>query len=198
MKSNVFKKVLSIVIIGLVLAITITTVVLALIPKRLYNPIADSYVYVRIYQKDNETYNFYNKVGGSDEQKQICTSIDENLKKSLKDNVLSSIFQGTGKYDESIVVSKVSSVESSIAKGKTCLIFGWLEKQKLTIKGEEYVPSNSNDVVTYTELAMPIENDNDFQERVVYVLNSDGGSTYQIKFLAHQSDLYSYINGLSW
>ncbi len=197
MKSNVFKKVLSIVIISLVLAITITTVVLALIPKKLYNPIADSYRYITIYQKDNDTYNLYD-TNGTDEQKQVCSAIAENMKKSLKDNVLSSIFQGTGKYDESIVVSKVSSVESSIAKGKTCLIFGWLEKQKLTIKGEEYTPSNSNDVVTYTQLVMPVENDNDFQERIVYVLNSDGSSTYQIKFLAHQSDLYSYINGLSW
>lgn len=197
MKSNVFKKVLSIVIISLVLAITITTVVLALIPKRLYNPIADSYRYVRIYQKDNEQNNVFNKVDGSDEQKQVCTSIDENLKKSLKDNVLSSIFQGTGKYDESIVVSKTSSVETTI-KGSTCLIFGWLEEQTLTINGEAYKTSSTDETVTYTELAMPIENDNDFQERVVYVLNSDGGSTYQIKFLAHQSDLYSYINGLSW
>ena len=138
MNSNKAKKIVSIVIISVVLAITILTVVLALIPKKLYNPIANGYDYITVYKKDASVNNYADE--DSDEQKAIIDNIAKYLEKSTKDNVLSSIFQGTGK----------------------------------------------------------VANDRDFQERTVYVVDGEGNSDYQIKFIAHQSDLYTYIESLQW
>ncbi len=199
MNSNKAKKIVSIVIISVVLAITILTVVLALIPKRLYNPIANGYDYITVYKKDASVNNYADE--DSDEQKAIIDNIAKYLEKSTKDNVLSSIFQGTGKFEYRIVVAKTSNVETSIAKNSTCLIFGYIDEQKLMFDGKEYKNSQATDptkTITFQKLVMPVANDRDFQERTVYVVDGDGNSDYQIKFIAHQSDLYTYIESLQW
>lgn len=199
MNSNKAKKFVSIVIISVVLAITILTVVLALIPKRLYNPIANGYDYITVYKKDASVNNYTDE--DSDEQKAIIDNIAKYLEKSTKDNVLSSIFQGTGKFEYRIVVAKTSNVETSIAKNSTCLIFGYIDEQKLMFDGKEYKNSQATDptkTITFQKLVMPVANDRDFQERTVYVVDGEGNSDYQIKFIAHQSDLYTYIESLQW
>ncbi len=199
MNSNKAKKIVSIVIISVVLAITILTVVLALIPKKLYNPIASGYDYITVYKKDASVNNYADE--DSDEQKAIIDNIAKYLEKSTKDNVLSSIFQGTGKFEYRIVVAKTSNVETSIAKNSTCLIFGYIDEQKLMFDGKEYKNSQATDptkTITFQKLVMPVANDRDFQERTVYVVDGEGNSDYQIKFIAHQSDLYTYIESLQW
>lgn len=199
MNSNKAKKIVSIVIISVVLAITILTVVLALIPKRLYNPIANGYDYITVYKKDASVNNYTDE--DSDEQKAIIDNIAKYLEKSTKDNVLSSIFQGTGKFEYRIVVAKTSNVETSIAKNSTCLIFGYIDEQKLMFDGKEYKNPQATDptkTITFQKLVMPVANDSDFQERTVYVVDGEGNSDYQIKFIAHQSDLYTYIESLQW
>lgn len=199
MNSNKAKKIVSIVIISVVLAITILTVVLALIPKRLYNPIANGYDYITVYKKDASVNNYADE--DSDEQKAIIDNIAKYLEKSTKDNVLSSIFQGTGKFEYRIVVAKTSNVETPIAKNSTCLIFGYIDEQKLMFDGKEYKNSQATDptkTITFQKLVMPVANDRDFQERTVYVVDGEGNSDYQIKFIAHQSDLYTYIESLQW
>lgn len=199
MNSNKAKKIVSIVIISVVLAITILTVVLALIPKKLYNPIANGYDYITVYKKDASVNNYTDE--DSDEQKAIIDNIAKYLEKSTKDNVLSSIFQGTGKFEYRIVVAKTSNVETSIAKNSTCLIFGYIDEQKLMFNGKEYKNAQATDptkTITFQKLVMPVANDSDFQERTVYVVDGEGNSDYQIKFIAHQSDLYTYIESLQW
>lgn len=199
MNSNKAKKIVSIVIISVVLAITILTVVLALIPKRLYNPIANGYDYITVYKKDASVNNYTDE--DSDEQKAIIDNIAKYLEKSTKDNVLSSIFQGTGKFEYRIVVAPTSNVETSIAKNSTCLIFGYIDEQKLMFDGKEYKNPQATDptkTITFQKLVMPVANDRDFQERTVYVVDGEGNSDYQIKFIAHQSDLYTYIESLQW
>lgn len=199
MNSNKAKKIVSIVIISVVLAITILTVVLALIPKRLYNPIANGYDYITVYKKDASVNNYTDE--DSDEQKAIIDNIAKYLEKSTKDNVLSSIFQGTGKFEYRIVVATTSNVETSIAKNSTCLIFGYIDEQKLMFDGKEYKNPQATDptkTITFQKLVMPVANDRDFQERTVYVVDGEGNSDYQIKFIAHQSDLYTYIESLQW
>ena len=168
MNSNKAKKIVSIVIISVVLAITILTVVLALIPKKLYNPIANGYDYITVYKKDASVNNYADE--DSDEQKAIIDNIAKYLEKSTKDNVLSSIFQGTGIFEYRIVVAKTSKVETSIAKNSTCLIFGYIDEQKLMFDGKEYKNSQATDptkTITFQKLVMPIANDRDFQERTV-------------------------------
>lgn len=198
MKSSKVKKIISIVIISLVLAITIATVVLALVPKKLYNPIASDYDYVTVYQKDSsQAYTVYPK----DNDKTKINNISKYLDKSLQDNILSSIFQGTSKFESKIVVESTTSVISNIASGSTCLVFGYVEEQTLMFNGKEYKNTNAKDPeksITFNKLVMPLSNDKDFQERVVYVMDNGSNSSYQIKFLAHQSDLYNYIESLEF
>lgn len=198
MKSSKVKKIISIVIISLVLAITVATIVLALVPKKLYNPIASDYDYVTVYQKDASQ---PNTVYPDDSDKTKINNISKYLDKSLQDNILSSIFQGISKFESKIVVESTTSVISNIASGSTCLVFGYVNDQTLMFNGKEYKNNNAKDpekTITFNKLVMPLSNDKDFQERVVYVMDNGSNSNYKIKFLAHQSDLYNYIESLEF
>ena len=203
MKSSNVKKILSIVIVSLVLAITALTIILALIPKTLYNPIADGYSYVYVHQKDDE-YNTYLANSDSQEQKDVLSKINELLEESIRDNLLSSIFQGTGSFDTRVVIEKKSSVMSDVAKasGATSLVFGYANDQEFVFKGVKYknpqAKKDPDKVVTFRKLVMPLTSTEDFQERIVYLVDVDGNCNYQIKFLAHQSDLYNYVESLQW
>lgn len=201
MNSSKVKKIISIVIISVVMAIIVATVVLALVTKTFYNPIADGYNYIAIYQKDNSTSNRYSTNDDREEQKEVTGKIAEYLEKSFKDNILSSMFQGTGSFENKVVYVS-TNIESNVLKNSTCLVFGYLDEQKLIFNGQEYKNPQATDptkTVTFNKLVMPLSNDNDFQERVVYLVDGNGNSNYQIKFLAHQSDLYTYVEeSLEW
>lgn len=215
MKSSKVKKILSITIIALVLAITVLTIVFALVPKKLYNPVTTDYTYVYVHQKDNDYGSF---MKNNDEQKKEIDKINELLSDSTKDNLLSSIFQGTSKFDYRVVVEKATV--SSITSSGTYLIFGGYtgdaeenavledgtadgsstDGKMLIFKGEKYKNAQSTTpklTIRYQKMIMPLSNDTDFQERVVYLVDKDGNSNYQIKFLAHQSDLYNYVESLT-
>jgi hypothetical protein len=96
MKTSNVKKILSIVILSLILAITITTIVLAVVPKKLYNPITDNYKAITVYKdKVSNTYNTAdtaaeikavniivktNNAEGSEEKIIFTDETDKNLK----------------------------------------------------------------------------------------------------------------------
>lgn len=196
------KKILSIVIISLILAVTILTIVLALVPKKLYNPIADGYYTVTVYKDKNS--NIYQTSGEMSEESQTFkNNLVKYLDKSVKDNMLSSIFQGTGRFEAKVVSKDEGNVMTNVANvsGATCLIFNYLDEQKLVFNGKEYKNPQATDptkTITYTKLYMPISKTEDFQEAVVYLTDKTNKSSYQIKFLAHQSEIYNYIISLNW
>lgn len=202
MDTTKVKKILSIVIISLILAVTILTIVLALVPKKLYNPISEGYSAVTVYKdKNSNTYTFTGEI--SEEQRSFRDNLDKYVKNSVKDNMLSSIFQGTGRYEAKVISREEGNVMNNVANvsGSTCLIFQYLEEQKLIFNGKEYKNPQALDpdkTITYTKLYMPISNTDDFQEAVVYLTDKTNKSSYQIKFLAHQSEIYSYLTGLTW
>ena len=74
------KKILSIVIISVIVLITALTVILAIVPKRLYNPVTEGYYRVAVY-KDGKDAGGYNLTGDmTDKEKdktgsEICTFI---------------------------------------------------------------------------------------------------------------------------
>ena len=200
MKTNNVKKILSITIISLIVAITIATVILAIIPKKLYNPIATNYSAVTVY-KDKNKNNYSEAI--SDENKAIIDKINELQAKSVKDNMLSALFQGTGSYESRVVSYNEGNVMTSIAdvSGAVCLVFQYLEEQELIWQGEKYTnpqATNPNKVVTYTKIFMPISSNESFEECTVYLADNSNKSSYQIKFLAHQSELYDYLISLEW
>ena len=45
---------------------------------------------------------------------------------------------------------------------------------------------------------MQISDNEQFEECTIYLTGSDNKSNYQVKFLAHQSDIYEYLIGLTW
>lgn len=200
MKTSNAKKIASIVIIALVLALTVTTIVLAVIPKSLYNPINSGYSTIGVY-RDNITNLYVCGEAGTEEQNRVCNELMDLHEKSLKDNVLSNIFQGTSGFDVDVVNNSYSNV-MTIAKadGVLALVFTYLDEQTLKINGEEYKDETafSSKSVKYNKMFMIINNSQSFEETVVYLTDNANKSSYQIKFLAHQSELYNYIKNLEF
>lgn len=203
MKTSNVKKILSIVILSLILAITITTIVLAVVPKKLYNPITDNYKAIIVY-KDKVSNIYHTADTAAEDDKVIVAKIKENLEMSVKDNILSSMFQGVGSFEERVIYEKTSTdCMSKVAKvsGSVCLIFDYLEEQTLELKGNVYTHpegKGENNSIVYTKIFMPLNNTEDFQECTVYLTDGDNKSNFQVKFLAHQSELYDYIVDLQW
>lgn len=202
MNTSKIKKILSIVIITLILALTVITIVLAIVPKRLYNPITNGYMSVAVYRNKKDRMYFATDDANA-EDKVFNTKLSKLLSDSVKDNVLSSIFQGTGKFKSEVLPGDEGNVMTNVAKVSDgmCLVFMYEEEQTLMFNGKIYknpqaTGKDKDKPVTYTQIFMPIANDQDFQERTVYLADSSNKSAYQIKFLAHQSDIYQLINNL--
>ena len=196
------KKILSIVIISVIVLITALTVILAIVPKRLYNPVTEGYYRVAVY-KDGKDAGGYNLTGDmTDKEKDFKKKLARYLDESFKDNCLSAVFQGTGRNESKVISKNEENIVSNIAKasGAVVLRFEYSEAQKLIFNGKEYKNSQASDptkTITFTRIYMPLSNDGDFQERIVYLTSGTSTtSSYQIKFLAHQGDLYNYISSL--
>lgn len=200
MNTSKIKKILSIVIITLILALTVTTIVLAIVPKRLYNPVTNGYMSVAVYRNKKDRM-YFATADANAEDKEFNTKLSKLLSDSVKDNVLSSIFQGTGKFKSEVTARDEGNVMTNVAKVSDgmCLVFMYDKEQTLMFNGKVYKNPQAigkDNPVTYTKIFMPIANDQDFQERTVYLADSSNKSAYQIKFLAHQSDIYDLINNL--
>lgn len=214
MKSNLVKKIVSSAIIAIILAIVTTTIVLALVQKTLYNPINYTY-YDKDLKKDvnyGDTYysltlckdkfaNMYLK-DGSDEQKEVINKIAELQKDSTKASILSHMLQGSS-FESEVKVSDAGNVMTKIAKaeGEVCLIYDFIDEQKLYFDGEVYKNSQAKDPdapVTFRKIFIPISNTEEFETCTAYLTGSDNISSYQITFLAHQSEIYQYMISLTW
>ena len=203
MKSSNVKKVLSIVILCLVVAVTLATIILAVIPKKLYNPVTEGYYTVNVY-KDKKN-NLYLATDTADqEDKDFIEKLNKLQQKSVQDNILSALFQGTGKFEERVVyestatdaMSKVANVEDQV-----CLIFNYLDEQTLMMNGKACTHASAtgkDNTIVYTKMFMQISDNEQFEECTIYLTGSDNKSNYQVKFLAHQSDIYEYLIGLTW
>lgn len=209
MKSNTLKKVLSIIIISIILAVVVTTLVLAFVQKSLYNPIVDlgkdidKYYSVTIY-KDGVSNRYNNNDVASEEDKEIVAKLDELMKDSTKASILSLMFQGTSSYEVKPVVHNAGDVMKDIAsaKGQVCLVYDFLDEEPtLMWDGEPYTNKQAKDPnapITFRKLFIPISNTEEFTECTAYLADKDNKSSYQIKFLAHQSAVYQYMIGIEF
>ena len=204
MKTSNVKKVLSIVILCIIVAITVATVVLAVVPKELYNPVNDGYGAITVY-KDKVPNTYINVENNSEQDREVISNIEALHEGSVKDNILSTIFQGTGSFEESVVYEKTATdCMSKVAKvaDKICLIFNYLdEKQTLVIDGKEYThpeATGEGQTIVYNKIFMQVSNNEDFQPCTIYLADSSNKSNFKVTFLAHQSELYEYLVGLNW
>lgn len=209
MKSNTLKKVLSIVIIAIILAVATTTCVLAFVQKALYNPITDINDTIGDYYaitlcKDGVTNLYLNNESASEEQKEVVNKIQELSEKSTKASILSLMFQGTGSFEPTIKAVDSGDVMTSIAKasGQVCLVYDFLdEEQTLMWNDKVYTnpqATNPNAPITFRKLFIPIANNEEFTVCTAYLADSKNKSAYQIEFLAHQSEIYEYMVSLKW
>lgn len=198
MKTNNVKKILSIVIISVVLALVAVTVILAVIPKTLYNPLNTEFQSVVIYRDKSE--DVYIK-DYSDKDREAFAKILELHEKSLKASVLSNMFQGTGSYDVNVVTKGQTDVKNNvILKDDVYAIeFRYLTAQTLKINGEEWKDEKtfSSKTVSYDKMYLIVTNNDSYEECTIYLTNEKDDSSYQVKFLAHQEELYDYIKNLS-
>ena len=152
MKKDLVKKIVSISVVSLVLALVVATIVLALVPKKLVNPVTDGYASVTVY-KDNlgKQYfkDFYPSATATEAEKKynaVYGEIADLHEKSLKDNLLSAMFQGLGKFGVEVVASLNSNVVKNVAEAEgNCLVFTYIgeDKQVLKINGEVYYDETS-------------------------------------------------------
>lgn len=199
MKSSNVKKVLSIVILCVVVAITVATVVLAIIPKKLYNPIPDNYYTVALW-RDKKDRMFYADDNASEEDKEFMKDFEKLHAGTVRDNLLSTIFQTTGnKFEDRIVYqSKAENAMDTYANvsGSVCLVFHFVDEQYLQWNGKDATHAEStreDRKIAYTKMYLPVKDTDEFAETTVYLTGSDNKTNYSIKFLAHQGDLYDYL-----
>lgn len=188
MKTGNLKKILSIVIISIVLALTIATIILAVVPKTVYDPLNRDFSTMSIWRAGiNNTY--IKGELGSDEQNEVINDILELHEKSLKDNVLSSMFQGTGKYTIKIEDYGYSDVRTTAKTTDVISIaFSYKTEQRQTFTDEE-----GKVTIKYTRAVMVLNKSESFEECTIYFCDDDYESSQQVTFIAHQSELWDYI-----
>lgn len=191
------KKVISIISIALVALVVGATITLACVKTRTFDAIDalgdyDKIQSVTIY-KNGAEYNTLTSYSNKDEISKIVSL----HKDSLKDNVLSALFQGATGFDESMDTLSTSKSLSDIYAENICISFKFSEKQ--TLKWENKNVLNSKEkTVEYDKIIMQLNNSKNFADVTVYVLNDSTSSLYRVNTLAHQADLYDYINNMEY
>lgn len=207
MKKNLVKKVASIVIVALVCALVLVTIVLALVPKKLENVIPAGYNSITIYSGDaSQTYNVeYDETNPSNSE--VASKVLTLHQDSLKDSILSAIFQGVGSFDVSVVNKNVdNALTTAKDESEYVLTFNYGSTQTLKIGGKEYKHKAdlSGDVVQFDKIIMPLGSKDSFEECTLYLVQKGTTSSttykskYRVKYLAHHSDLVKYIDSLEF
>ena len=204
MRTNLAKKIISISVVAVLIALVIATIVMALVPQTLANPIASGYGTISVYRNGDDGRQLF---VSNAEHKVVYEKIEKLHVESLKDNVLSSLFQGVNGYDLKVVPYTTNNTITNVAKAENAkvVVFNYLgdEKQVLKINGEVYYDKTtplSSKTVQYDTVVMPLNSGKDYEECTIYLADSTNNykSLYQVKFLAHQSELYNYISNLEF
>lgn len=207
MKKNLVKKVASIVIVALVCALVLVTIVLALVPKKLENVIPTGYNSITIYSGDaSQTYNVkYDETNPSNSE--VASKVLTLHQDSLKDSILSAIFQGVGSFDVNVVNKSVdNALTTAKDESEYVLTFNYGTTQTLKIGGKEYKHKAdlSGEYVTFDKIIMPLGSKDSFEECTLYLVQKGSTSSttykskYRVKYLAHHSDLVKYIDSLEF
>ena len=138
-------------------------------PKKLYDPLNNDFLTMTIW-RDNVSNTYVKGDMGTDEHNKVINDILDLHEESLKDNVLSSIFQGTNKYNAEVKnygendvrdIAKVDNVMS--------IAFSYKDKQTLKIGGTVYIDTSSvQQTVNYTRAVIILNNSDSFEESTIY------------------------------
>lgn len=189
------KKTITIIVVSIVALLITATVVLALIPTTQYNAISEGYSLITVYKNSYDNSNTYQ--ANQNEYKEI----EKLHKESLKQNILSAMFQGTLSKDAKLEKLSSTSLSSLINTSATNYFveFDFNEEQTLIWEDKEYTYKDGNNTVVakYTSLVLSVNNNDSFSETIVYVVNGNN-FMFKITSVTKQADLYEFINNLSW
>ena len=189
------KKIILTIVSSLVGALLIATIILACTTYTAYGLVNDKAYSIKVYK--NGYSDFVREYDSNDTE---FKTVFEKINGTFKENNLSAMFQGVGKFKVSVKNEerKIKDVVEN-NDGSYFVAFNYAEDQKLVIKGKEYVNENTTtkETVKYRELWMEVRNTANFGEYTIYLIDpSMGGretSYYQVKLIAEQASLYEYI-----
>ncbi len=190
------KKTVSIIIITLVGLLVATTIVLACIPFKQYNIVKNDPNYVVVYKNSSANSNLYES--NTDEYK----SIMDLYEKSLKQNILSTMFQGAlGKKAELTKVDNLNISGVLDAENAGYFVeFAFDDEDKTLVwEGKDYTykKNGRDELAKYDSIYLQVENTESFSKTTAYIVN-DGKYAFKITSFARQAELNDYINKLEW
>ena len=193
------KKTIAIITVAFLALLVAVTIILAVIPKNFYDPINNysNLSYIRVYKGDGTCQDYY-KTSSDSEDKEIYAKLLELHEESLKENILVSMFQGALSFNGGIETEAFTSdtLKDQLAKG--CYIeFSYNAdfEQPLKYDGKDF-RNGEGDLVEYTKMIIEVNSSNYMEECRAFVLNGEKASSYNVRFLAHQSELYKYVQSL--
>ena len=188
------KKIFAIIMLTLIVLLVAATIVLAVVPKQYYDAVYDSangtVSNITVYHngKNNSYFSDSEEYG----------KIVELYKKSSKENLLLSLFEGTLGAEPTI--ESYSTTLTLNNSENTYVAFKFSSTQTLKFKGETYKNTSGNSI-TFNAIVVSIGNDSNNLANVnVYICTSVAGSSavpqYKITTLAKQHELLTHIESL--
>ncbi len=191
------KKIISIISIALVALLVGATITLACVKTNTMDAVKtlgdyDKIDYVKVYKGGSEYQSFTIQ-----NDKEVIEKIVSLYKDSLKDNTLSALFQGATGFDPTLDTLDTALTRSEIVKDNISVSFHFSEKLNLKWDGKNVLTSNEKNV-EFSEIIMQLNNSKNYADVAVYVVNASNASLYKLNTIAHQSDLYDYINKMDY
>ena len=198
MKAKSVKKIIGIVVVSIVLALTVATIILALIPKKLYNPIPhNDFAGVTVWRSTLSNSYYWDEADKDSEANQVINELLVKIEDSVQENILSSMFQGALNHDIEVVKTTKNSNLKSLydGQGVLALVFNYLDDiqtLKINDKVFKYETAVSSTTIEYSQIIMPLVNSDSYEECTLYFVK-DNATEYKLTYYAHQSDLWNYI-----
>ena len=195
------KKIAIIAVGAVVIALVITTIILAVVQSTFYAPdiknadevrvlINGSEVGAGVYTNPN-TYDTENE----DAEEKVFLDIMEKINLSEKESVLTSLFGGAYKYNEAL--AETDTELSAIKENEVVIEFKFDKEQTLKMNGEVKKDSDGNEI-KYNKVYIVVNDTTDLTETTAYlcVANKDK-SSFKLTYLSKQAELYSFVKTLA-
>lgn len=202
------KKTLSYTVAGLLILVLITTIVTAVVKSTFYNPMKyynDEVRAIEVYKGTKRAEYIY-EANKETADNAVIKEILRLNDKGFSETVLASFFLGSYSY-KTQVTKETQNLNTLILNERNDIFlvidftYGYSDNaQNLKLFGEEYKDTNQ---VKFSKLIFQVKNTSSLDEVVIYLEDNSTSavgqlsqSLYQVKTLAKQTELYSYLQDL--
>ena len=185
------KKIISIVALSLVGLLVVATIVMACVQYNSFSAVNKDAGIITVIRTSSQT--------SFDADDKEYDKIYSLIEKSRKENALSTLFQGAFGFEPEVDVKSNEQSMPTAVDGTYYIKFVYNEEQTLKINGKAYTTNTTTkETLTYTIMYLEVKNAKDFTEVNAYFGSNEAGTkyTYSVSMIAHQADLYSYINDI--